>query len=104
MGNLTLTIAKRFCGPAGSSKGGSSCGLLSPLSHDVRTVRLTNPPPLDTSLDVVEQPDGVLAIRHGDVVVGQSRRASLVLDPPVPPSYVESLDASLHYAGFKEHP
>jgi hypothetical protein len=104
MGNLTLTVAKRFCGPRASSNGGYFCGLVSALSQDVRTVRLMKPPPLDTSLDVVEQPEGVLAIQHGEVVVGQSRPASLQLDPPVPPSYVESLDASLHYAGFKEHP
>src|SRR5215470_8525673 len=100
----TVTIVKRFCGPAVSSNGGYFCGLVSALSHDTRTVRLMKPPPLDTSLDVVEQEGGVIAIRHGDSVIGQSRPAVLQLDPPVPPSYVETLDASLHYAGFKDHP
>lgn len=104
MGNLTLTVAKRFCGPPASSNGGYFCGLVSALSPQIRTVRLMKPPPLDTSLDVVEMPESVIAIRHGEAVVGQSRPGTLELDPPVPPSYVETLDASLHYAGFSEHP
>jgi hypothetical protein len=99
-----VTIAKRFCGPPASSNGGYFCGLVSALSHDTRTVRLMKPPPLDAGLDVVEREDGVLAILHGEVIVGQSRPATLELDAPVPPSYVETLDASLHYAGFSEHP
>lgn len=104
MGKVTLSIARRFCGPPASANGGYFCGLVSALSQDTRTVRLLKPPPLDTSLDVVELPDGVIAIQHGEVAIAQSRPASLQLDPPVPPSYIEAMDASLRYAGFTEHP
>jgi hypothetical protein len=104
MGKITLAVAKRFCGPPNSANGGYFCGLVASLSPETRTVRLMKPPPLDTNLDVVELDDGVLAIRSGAVTIAQSRPASLQIDPPVPPSYVETLDASLRYAGFTEHP
>lgn len=101
----TLTIAKRFCGPAQSSNGGYFSGLVAALSPQTLTVRLMKPPPLDTPLEAVEQEDGGIAVRNGEVLIAQARVSSLALDPPPePPSYVEALDASLKYAGFTEHP
>jgi hypothetical protein len=104
MGKITLTVANRFCGPPTSANGGYFCGLVAALSPETCTVRLMKPPPLDTSLDVVKLDDGVVAIRSGEVTIAQSRPATLQIEPPVPPSYVEALDASLRYAGFTEHP
>jgi hypothetical protein len=104
MGTISLTVAKRFCGPPDSANGGYFCGLVAALSQDTRTVRLMKPPPLDTSLDVVELPDGLIAVRHTDETIAQSRPATLQVDVPVPPGYVEALDASLRYSGFTEHP
>ena len=100
----TLAVAKRFCGPPNSANGGYFSGLVASLSPQTLTVRLMKPPPLDTGLEVEDLPDGGLAVRHGDVLIAQARTAQLDLDPPVPPSYLEALDASLHYAGFTEHP
>jgi hypothetical protein len=100
-----LAIAKRFCGPPSSANGGYFCGLVAGLSSETLTVRLMKPPPLDTPLDA-QQPDGGIVVRQGvDVVVAQARLAEpLVLETPVPPSYLEALDASVRYPGFTEHP
>lgn len=102
--STTITIARRFCGPAESSNGGYFCGLVAALSTNTLTVRLMKPPPLDTPLDVTELEEGGLAVRHGETLIAQARVAELVVEPPAPPSYVETLDASLRYAGFTEHP
>jgi hypothetical protein len=99
-----LIIAKRFNGPPQSSNGGYFCGRVAALSPDTLTVRLLKPPPLDTPLQAVETGDGGIEVRNGDVMIAQARVGELVVDPPEPPSYVETLDASLKYAGFTEHP
>jgi hypothetical protein len=100
----TIAVAKRFCGPAASANGGYFCGLVAALSRETCTVRLLKPPPLERSLEVVRLPDGLIAIRAGEDPIAQSRPAPLQVEAPLPPSYVEALDASLRYAGFKEHP
>jgi hypothetical protein len=102
----TLAIAKRFCGPPTSANGGYFCGLVASLSTETLTVRLMKPPPLDTGLDAEESPeDGVITVRHGQDVIAQARRSVPPdLNVPVPPSYVETLDASVGYPGFSDHP
>ena len=100
-----LAIAKRFCGPPTSANGGYFCGLVASLAPDTLTVRLMKPPPLDTPLDAESLPDGTLVVRNGTEVIAQARRADpLILETPVPPSYLEALDASVRYPGFAEHP
>lgn len=99
-----LFVARRFCGPPNSSNGGYFCGLVAALSTNTLTVRLMKPPPLDTPLHAVMMENGGIEVRHGESVIAQARAGELVVDPPVPPSYVETLDASLKYAGFTEHP
>jgi hypothetical protein len=100
-----LAIAKRFCGPPNSANGGYFCGLVASLAPETLTVRLLKPPPLDTGLETEERPDGVIVVRHGDTPIAQARRSpALTLDAPVPPSYLETLDASVRYPGFAEHP
>jgi len=100
-----LAIAKRFCGPPTSANGGYFCGLVASLSTDNVTVRLMKPPPLDTPLEAEVQADGIIVVRNGTEIVAQARPAEpLALDTPVPPSYLEALDASVRYPGFSEHP
>jgi hypothetical protein len=100
-----LAIAKRFCGPPTSANGGYFCGLVASLSPDNVTVRLMKPPPLDTPLDAQIQPDGGIVVHNGTEVIAQARRAEpLAIETPVPPSYLEALDASVRYPGFTEHP
>jgi hypothetical protein len=101
----TLAIAKRFCGPPTSANGGYFCGLVASLASDTLTVRLLKPPPLDIGLEADEREDGVLVVRDGDTAIAHARRSpALELDAPVPPSYLETLDASVRYPGFAEHP
>lgn len=102
----SLVIAKRFCGPPNSANGGYFCGLVAALSSETLTVRLMKPPPLDTALEAeVSSADGGVTVRQGTDVIAQARvTPPLELEVPVAPSYVETLDASLHYPGLTEHP
>jgi hypothetical protein len=43
-------------------------------------------------------------VLKGDEVIATAYKASVVLDVPNPPSYLEALAASKHYAGFHDHP
>jgi hypothetical protein len=101
----TLSIARRYNGPPDSGNGGYVCGLLAvATASDVR-VRLLAPPPLDTPLILVPGAEaGSWRLLHGERPV-----ASAVVAPPLPldvpraPPYVQSVWASQHYAGFREH-
>src|SRR5262245_20398088 len=101
-----IVVPKRFCGPPNSANGGYFSGLVASLSTETVTVRLMKPPPLDTGFEAeISEKDGGITVTHGGDLIAQARLGPpLVLEPPVPPSYVETLDASVHYPGFKEHP
>jgi hypothetical protein len=101
----TLAIGKRFCGPPTSANGGYFCGLVASLAPETLTVRLLKPPPLDVGLEVVEREDGAIAVFNGTEEIARARLSPpLTMDIPVPPSYLEALDASVRYPGFTEHP
>src|ERR1700704_7175007 len=97
----TLTIASRFCGPAASSNGGYFAGLVATLASRTLAVRLLKPPPLDTELAVRNLEDGTLQVVHADEVIGEARPAVLTLDAKPPPDYLEAVEASRRYAGFR---
>jgi hypothetical protein len=97
----TITVARRFCGPADSSNGGYFAGLVATLASDTLAVRLLKPPPLDTELDIVEREDGAIEVRRGDTLVGEAQRTELKLKLPPPPSYFEAVEASRRYTGFQ---
>lgn len=99
----TLTIARRFRGPAQSANGGYFAGRLAALLAQTITVRLLRPPPLDTPLELQTQPDGTLAVTLGNEQIGSARPAQLRLMPPQAPAYFEAVEASRRYAGFKHH-
>jgi len=99
----TITVARRFCGPASSSNGGYFAGLVATLASDTLAVRLLKPPPLDADLDVFERADGAIEVRHGDTPIGEGRRAELKLELPPAPSYFEAVEASRRYTGFLAH-
>lgn len=99
----TINIARCFCGPPSSANGGYFAGRMGNLSPRMLTVRLKKPPPLETELQVIERADGGLDVRHRDEVIAEGRAGQLDLQPPVPPPYVEAVEASRHYYGFKEH-
>ena len=98
-----LIIANRFCGPEGSANGGYFAGCVAARAGHTVTVRLLRPPPLDTPLDTVELADGTIAVMSGSERIGETRTATLELEPPAPPSYLEAVEASRRYAGFAHH-
>src|SRR3979490_3623049 len=99
----TLTIASRFCGPAASSNGGYFAGLVATLAARTLPVRLLKPPPLDTELAVRDREDGALQVMHAAEAIGEARPAVLTLDAKPPPDYLEAVEASRRYAGFRYH-
>ena len=100
----TITVARRFCGPASSSNGGYFAGLVATLAADTLAVRLLQPPPLDVELQVVARGEGAFEVRHGDAVIGEAKHAALAeLELPPPVSYFEAVEASRRYTGFTAH-
>jgi len=99
----TLTIAARFCGPATSSNGGFFAGSVAALAAGTVTVRLLKPPPLDREFAVEELEGGVLRVLDGAEPVGEARPAALDLELRAAPDYLEAVEASRHYAGFRYH-
>lgn len=98
-----LVIASRFCGPEGSANGGYFAGCVAARAGRTVTVRLLQPPPLDSPLETSELDDGTIAVMSGSNLVGEARAATLVLDPESPPGYFEAVEASRGYAGFAHH-
>jgi len=99
----TLTIAARFCGPPTSANGGYFAGMVASCASRTVAVRLLKPPPLDTELTVEELPDGALRVMDGGEPIGEARPAALALDVRPAPEYLEAVEASRHYAGFRYH-
>jgi hypothetical protein len=99
----TITIARRFCGPANSSNGGYFAGLVATLASNTLAVRLLKPPPLDTELSILPREDGVIEVRQGDFLVGEAKPSELKLELRGAPSYFEAVEASRRYAGFHAH-
>lgn len=99
----TLTIAARFCGPPTSANGGYFAGRVAALASRTVGVRLLTPPPLDTVFAVTELTDGGLQVQHGEELIGEAHPTELALDVRPPPDYLEAVEASRHYAGFRHH-
>jgi len=99
----TLIVAARFRGPATSANGGYFAGLVATLASRTVSVRLLKPPPLDTEFTVQELDDGVLQVLDHGQPVGEARAAVLTLSALAAPDYLEAVEASRHYAGFRHH-
>jgi hypothetical protein len=99
----TLLIAPRFRGPASSSNGGYFAGLVATLASRTVSVRLLKPPPLGTELVVRELAEGMLQVVHGEEPVGEARPVTLTLEARTAPDYLEAVEASRRYAGFRHH-
>ncbi len=98
----TLSIDRRFRGPAQSGNGGYVCGRIARHVHGTATVRLAIPPPLDTALHI-DVTDGVARLMSGTTLVGEGRAAQLDIDAPAPVSVEAARESSKHYHGFDEH-
>ena len=100
----SLTIPTRFCGPPDSANGGYFAGLVATLAARTVSVRLLKPPPLDTELTVSALDDGGVQLLQGEELIGEAHPATLTLAAPRPPDYLQAVEASRHYAGFRHHP
>ena len=81
----TLTIGFRFRGPEASANGGYFAGSVAARAGRTVTVRLLEPPPLDTPMQVIERPDGGLEVMLGERRIGEARPAALALELPAAP-------------------
>jgi hypothetical protein len=100
----TLTVGSRFCGPPTSANGGYFAGLVATLASRTLAVRLRKPPPLDTQLTVTESDEGRLRVLEGEELIGEAEPERLELEPPLRrPHYLEAVEASRRYAGFRYH-
>jgi hypothetical protein len=67
-------------------------------------VRLIRPPPLDTPLEIVDDPaTGGLQLKDGAELVATATPKTFELDVPRPPTYEQALGAVSNYEGFREH-
>ncbi len=103
MTDNTLLIAGRFNGPPNSGNGGYCCGLLANYLGGSATVRLSNPPPLDTPLTVNRQDDATVELQWQDKLVAMASTANLDMDVPAAPTLAQAALASKRYAGFRQH-
>lgn len=105
-----LTIPRRFNGPAGSANGGWTCGALAAASGlaEPVTVRLRQPPPLESPLDVVPVEGAEPAqveLRDGEAQVALALAQGPERWTAVEPVEVEvARSAATGYAGFRGHP
>jgi len=97
-----LIIASRFRGPPRSGNGGYVCGQLAAHVRGIAAVRLKAPPPLETELRV-ERADAAARLLHGAVIIAEARPATLDIEVPTAPSFIEAAEAAKSYLGFREH-
>lgn len=107
MGQATILVGERFCGPTSSANGGYATGLVAQMLGGPAEVELRQPPPLETPLSVaitsdgaeVTGPDGGLVLRGRRLPDGEPE-----LRVPQPVTLAEAEAASQHYVGFERHP
>lgn len=100
VGAWSVTIAERFCGPAGCGNGGYTCGTVAAyVNANPAVVRLQAPVPLGHALDIVRRPDGEIAVTNGESVLARARPAQLAVEVPEAPSIAE-LDAAMSRSSF----
>jgi len=93
-----MIITARFNGPPGSGNGGYSAGVFAGGAQCEVTLRM--PPPLNTSLSLV---DGRVRAADGSVVAEVAPAGGV--DTVVPPiGYDDAVEAATRYAGFADHP
>lgn len=100
----TLRVEERFCGPPGYANGGYLAGLMAQHTAERVRIRLEKPIPLNTDLQLQGQPDGGLELMQGEVRLARAIPVNFRLDVPAPPTYLQALEASRHFAGHGRHP
>lgn len=99
----TITIDARFCGPPESGNGGYVAGMLANRSARPVRVMLRRPPPLNVPM-VVRHNGEHLELKHDGELIAEAEPFEPDLPVPAAPAYVEALQASRDYSGFRQHP
>lgn len=100
----TLIFPARFRGPPDSANGGWACGSLAQFIDGPARVTLRSPLPLDTSMQVTEDGDG-LRLQHGDTLLAEAQPVSdYQLDVPEPVSLEQAHDATKRFPWYHNHP
>jgi hypothetical protein len=104
----TLTVQRRFRGPARSGNGGYTAGLLAGALHAASgsvtaTVTLRQPPPLDAPMAVLADGAGV-RLTHGGDLVAEAAAGEFTGRLGAPVEYGAAVEASARYDGFDRHP
>ncbi|MBC7984354.1 MAG: hypothetical protein H7Y02_10925 [Candidatus Obscuribacterales bacterium] len=97
----SIIINRRFNGPDHSAHGGYISGLLAAATGASVRVRLYRPPPLDVELQLSARPPDEWRLLDGKETIATAVRTSIYVQVPAPPTYVQAMDASLHFPGFK---
>jgi hypothetical protein len=100
----TVTIPRRFCGPANSANGGYACGVVAGLLGEPAECTLRAPPPLDVALAVERGGDGKIQLRQGELLVAEGVPAVVEVDVPAPVDFATAIVAARSYIGFERHP
>ena len=110
MNGLPVVIERRFRGPEWSGQGGYTCGLVAATVGNPAEVRLRNPPPLGTPLELrqVESTDAVMLFDPTDCPVAEGwsiEELHVAVPAPVTPALARAgADAYLVREGHGEHP
>jgi acyl-coenzyme A thioesterase PaaI-like protein len=99
----SLTIEARFNGPPGCANGGYIAGLIAQHAAQAVRVRLEQPIPLHTPLELETLAGDALELRAAGRVLARATPASLELHVPPAVSYLEALEASREFVGFTRH-
>lgn len=98
----SLSIDQQYCGPPNSGNGGYACGLLAQRIDGPSRVRLHAPPPLHTSLNIVET-DTHVELRDDQRLIASAQPAKAPTSPPAAPSLAQACAAREHFKGFVQH-
>lgn len=98
---MEITFERRFRGPLTSANGGYACGRLAAFVDGAAVeVTLRRPPPLERSLAVRPDQDGVILL-DGEAIVAEARPAHVGVDAPNPVAMAAAEDAKeAHIRGW----
>jgi hypothetical protein len=99
----TISISRRYRGPAASGNGGYASGLLAGfLDAPAVEVTLRAPPPLERPLEVELDGDGARLL-DGEALVAEAVPAAVPEGVPGAVGLEEATAAAFRYAGFAQH-
>jgi len=100
--SAAILVASRFNGPPHSAHGGYISGLIAAATGANVRVRLFRPPPLQVTFEIAERPPDEWRVTDGKDTVATAVRTEIQVQVPNAPTYVQAMDASLHFPGFKK--